>query len=62
MKRTLLEEYIHTCQLEMSYVGGNGCIEDDFWAKIKHLQKELKRSGIEFPDYESIECTKEDWM
>jgi len=58
----LLEEYIQACQKEMSYVGGDGAIEDSLWSKIKRLQKELKRSGIEFPEYESIECTKEDWV
>jgi hypothetical protein len=61
-QRTLLEDYIHVCQLEMSYVGGNGVIEDQLWEKITGLAKDLKRDGIPVPAYETIECLRDDWV
>ena len=52
---------LNTCQDSLFYVGGEGQIEDSLWDEIKRLSKEMKREGIVYPDYEAIECVKEDW-
>lgn len=57
-----LKQYLAAVQSEMSYVGGDGCVEYWLWEEIKELQKDLKKLGIEFPEYESIECSQEDWV
>ena len=61
VKQALLKKYLNTCQDSLSYVGGEGQIEDSLWDEIKRLSKEMKREGIVYPDYETIECVKEDW-
>jgi hypothetical protein len=62
MQQTLLEKYLDICQMNLSYVGGDGRVEDGLWAEIKRLTKDMTRAGIAYPDYETIECHKEDWV
>ena len=34
----VLQNYLEAVQKEMSYVGGNGAIEDGLWSTIRQLQ------------------------
>lgn len=56
------DSYMNAVQTEMSYMGGNGIVEDDLWWVIKAHQKWARRHDVQLPEYESIECTAEDWV
>jgi hypothetical protein len=62
VKSTTLQDYLNAVRFEQSYVGGDGCIEHHLWLEIERCQKELKLSGIDFPTYDLIDCSQEDWV
>ena len=54
--------YVKSVNRSDSYVGGAGDIEHDLWDQVQSHQKWAKQNEVQLPEYESIECTQEDWV